>query len=76
MQLRKYLDTKPVTAYRAAKDLQVRHSTMWRWLTGRSIPRVDMIRKIEAYTGGKVKAGDWIKAEPATPARMTAKESA
>ena len=63
MQLRDYLDRNKVTAYRAAKDLQVQHSTMWRWLTGRSIPRNDMILKIQAYTGGKVKAGDWIRAE-------------
>lgn len=63
MQLRDYLTKSGTTAYRAAKDLQVQHSTMWRWLTGRSIPRVDMILRIQEYTGGKVKAGDWIKAQ-------------
>ena len=60
MTLQDWLKREKVTKYRAAKDLGVAWTSMWRWNTGRATPQPEMMRKIEAYTKGAVQPNDWI----------------
>jgi len=40
-----------MTAYRVAKDTEISTSTLSDWKTGRSIPKVDKLKKIADYFG-------------------------
>lgn len=69
MTLQDWLKTQDRSKYRAAKDLGVAWTTMWRWITGRSIPQPEQMRAVQDYTGGAVTPNDWIST--ARPAAIT-----
>lgn len=60
MTLQDWLTANKVTKYRAAKDLGVAWTSLWRWITGRALPRPEQMRAVEAYTKGAVTPNDWI----------------
>lgn len=47
----KLLQKYNTTAYRVAKDTEISTSTLSDWKTGRSIPKVDKLKKIADYFG-------------------------
>jgi len=47
----KLLQKHNTTAYRVAKDTEISTSTLSDWKTGRSIPKVDKLKKIADYFG-------------------------
>jgi hypothetical protein len=72
MTLQDYLDSKKITKYRAAKEMGVAWTTIWRWITGRSIPEAAQMRTVQEWTGGAVTPNDWV---PAKPAMITGKRA-
>jgi len=60
MTLKEWIKDSGKTAYRVTIDLKVEHSTMWRWLSGRSCPQPEMQRRIMTYTNGAVTPNDWV----------------
>lgn len=59
MLFKKWRESAEKTKYQVAKDLGVRWTTVYRWELDICRPQPDMIKKITAYTGGKVTANDW-----------------
>ncbi len=53
-----------------ANDLECTWPTLWTWITGRKVPRVETLAKIEKMTKGKVKCTDWT-----TPSKEEKKKS-
>ncbi|MEG2289088.1 MAG: helix-turn-helix transcriptional regulator [Clostridium sp.] len=47
----KLLQNNNMTAYKVAKDTEISTSTLSDWKTGRSIPKVDKLKKIADYFG-------------------------
>jgi len=47
----KLLQKHNTTAYRVSKDTEISTSTLSDWKTGRSIPKVDKLKKIADYFG-------------------------
>lgn len=45
----KLLQKHNITAYKVAKDTKISTSTLSDWKTGRSIPKVDKLKKIADY---------------------------
>ena len=43
-----------------AQKINVPKQTLSTWITGKKMPRIETIMKIEEATGGKVKPKDWI----------------
>lgn len=61
MKLEQYLrenNEKPVAF---ANRIEVAPSTVTRIIRGERTPRIDLIAKIQAATGGKVSAADWME---------------
>ncbi len=50
------------------RELGVASSVLWRWMTGKQLPRVDFASRIEAITGGDVSTNQWRTAKPAEKA--------
>ena len=68
MLLLDYLKSNSITKYRAAKELNVAWTTIWRWClpaddNRRSIPQPDQMRSIQTWSDGKVTANDFVKPE-------------
>lgn len=59
MKLSDYLRDKGEAQAALAERLGVSQSVVSRWAAGKRTPRPDMIKRIRAATGGKVKPGDW-----------------
>lgn len=70
MTLQEWLKTQDRSKYRAAKDLGVAWTTLWRWITGRAMPKHEQMRAVQTYTGGAVTPNDWINTA-AKPAVIT-----
>jgi len=43
-----------------AEKICVPKQTLSTWISGKKMPRIETILKIEEATGGKVKAKDWV----------------
>lgn len=59
MKLKRYLDTKGIKIKHFAMILEVDPSHLSRWITGKVMPRVETIKKIEQLTEGNVTVIDW-----------------
>ena len=60
MKLNEYLEANGTKKSFFAKKLGILPQMLTTWLSGRTMPRIEMILKIEEATGGKVKAKDWV----------------
>lgn len=60
MQLAYYLKKSGLSKYKAAKELGIQWTTIWRWTTGRSLPNPQMMQKVAEWSGGKVTPNDWL----------------
>ncbi|MCZ7974401.1 helix-turn-helix transcriptional regulator [Agrobacterium salinitolerans] len=63
MKLDQYLTDNKIKPVAFAASIDVAPSTITRILKGERTPRIDLIAKIKAATGGLVTADDWM--EPA-----------
>ncbi|XAI96559.1 HTH-XRE domain containing protein [Microcystis phage Mae-JY35] len=61
MKLAEYLKNREITATAFAEKLKVNQPTMHRYLNNVRFPNPEMIARIEAATGGKVKFHDWLE---------------
>lgn len=61
MKLAEYISTRGLTATSFAEKVGVPQPTMNRYLNNARFPRPEMIARIEAATGGKVKFNDWLE---------------
>ena len=60
MQMLDYLKKRGLSKYKAAKELEIQWTTLWRWTTGRSTPTPQMMQKVNEWSGGKVTPNDWL----------------
>ena len=68
MLLLDYLKSNSITKYRAAKELNVAWTTIWRWClpaddNRRSIPQPDQMRSIQTWSDGQITPNDFVKPE-------------
>ena len=61
LALREYLGTKAVTLTSLAQDLGVHPATVRSWRDGTNIPRADHAGRLQARTGGVVRADQWVR---------------
>lgn len=59
MNLKLYLESNHLTEAAFAERLGVSQVTVNRYILDKRFPSPDMIQRIAAVTGGKVKASDW-----------------
>ena len=55
----------PYTA--VATKIAVKDTTVWRWISGKTIPSPANMRKIVAWSGGAVLPGDFYRHDDETP---------
>lgn len=60
MTLEEHRIKRGLSISETAAALGVDRVTIWRWLTGKSIPEAPMILRIQAWSKGDVRANDWI----------------
>lgn len=60
MTLTEYMTANRVTSVALAQELGVSHSTVLRWASGTMSPPMRRIPAIQAATGGKVTAQDFV----------------
>ena len=68
MILLDYLKANSIPKYRAAKELKVAWTTIWRWCLPagdkrRAIPQADQMRRIQTWSDGQVTPNDFVKPE-------------
>ena len=59
MKLNKFLKLKKISIADLARDLSLTHCTARLWVCGERIPRVENMRKIYEWSGGKVRPEDF-----------------
>lgn len=59
MRLSRYLAKRNIPVARFAAECGVIPQSVYRWANGERLPRPDMMRRIEAATGGKVRPLDF-----------------
>jgi hypothetical protein len=66
MTLLDYLKREKISKYRAAKELGVAWTTLWRWTHSdaatRTIPGPQQMLAVQEWSRGKVKPNDWVRA--------------
>lgn len=67
-----YLDETGLTLDQFGQLVRVSGVTVHRWVTGKARPSWDNVAAIEAATGGKVTAGDFVPVLPLPPSQDTA----
>jgi transcriptional regulator with XRE-family HTH domain len=76
MKLIDYLTARNITATAFAEKVGVPQPTMNRYLNNNRFPKPEMIARIDAATGGKVKFNDWLEQQrehrSANPQRASA----
>ena len=55
--LKNIMDSQQITMYRLAKELEVHPSTIKNWLSGKTSPQIEMLRKISKILDVSV---DWL----------------
>lgn len=65
MKLEQYLKNHDIKPVAFAASIDVAPSTITRILRGERTPRIDLIAKIKAVTGGLVSADDFMESEAA-----------
>lgn len=55
-------NVRKLSMQKAAAEIGVHWTTLYRWETGRATPLPDQIRSVEAWSKGRVRANDFIKA--------------
>lgn len=61
MKLSDFLSTRKITATAFAEKVGVSQPAMHRYLKNDRFPKPEIIARIEAVTGGKVKFNDWLE---------------
>lgn len=59
MNLQEYLDKEHKKVSDMARDLNLPHTIVLRWVRGARVPRLENMQKIFAYTGGEVTPNDF-----------------
>ncbi len=59
MKLQEYLDKEHKKVSDVARDLNLPHTIVLRWVKGARVPRPENMQKIFAYTGGEVTPNDF-----------------
>jgi transcriptional regulator with XRE-family HTH domain len=68
MKLRQYLDTTNTTIPAFAAEIGVSVQSVHRYLSGQRFPKIDVLRKIELRTQGRVRPNDFISPTDAADA--------
>ena len=59
MKLREFIEIKKIARIEAAKELDCTVAALGYWMNGKRIPRPEMIKRIDKWSGGKVAPPDW-----------------
>lgn len=60
MQLIEYRKLRSLTRLQVAGELQTTENTVYRWETGKQMPRRDDLKRIKQWSGGAVTADDFV----------------
>lgn len=60
MKLCEYLEVNGITQKFFSKKIGVNPTHLSRWVSGKTIPRINYIMEVEKATNGAVSARDWV----------------